>query len=146
MFNFVSLRYIMSSTYNITGSALSLLLIVMFILIMCIFSKTVNFNERFDKINNLNKTRGKLGKFLVDCDDCDNKKYQYVDSYCKNDMNDNLNNFKNSTMSFYNDKYIDKNVIYCYNCLLDNETNLLMRNYKNFPYINGPPGTNFFTH
>lgn len=41
---------------------------------------------------------------------------------------------------------VDTNHIFCYNCLLDNETKRFFRNFDNFPQTNGPPQTNEFSH
>lgn len=138
-----------------------------------------NFDDVSDKIstrqrhlNFLNKDRGKIGHFLVNCGrcgrqgildkisevsksspDCPYATDQYNGGqYNGDEMNgkaqscNGCNHKCNDTMSFFNNKYIDTKQIFCYNCLLDTDTHMLIRNYQDFPSVNGPPGTNSFTH
>lgn len=112
------------------------------------------FGRSGDRIKALNKDRGMLGQFYVPCHKCGRERIieekkksrgsclKHNEGYCM----DNCADRTKDTMSFYNEKYIDTDQIYCYNCLLDRDTQLYQRNYKNFPYVNGPPGTNKFTH
>jgi hypothetical protein len=112
------------------------------------------FGRSGDRIAALNKNRGQLGQFYVQCNKCGrdriveekrkSKKQHMVQNkgYCMNGCKDTVGN----TMSFYNKKYIDTDQIFCYNCLLDKDSHQYVRNYRNFPYVNGPPGTNEFTH
>lgn len=112
------------------------------------------FGRDHDRIYDLNKDRGRLGNFYVNCHQCvrdrlleeekqSREKCEQCDgaNYCLA----NCTQETEKTMSFYNKKYIDNDMIYCYNCPLDKNTQLFLRNYDNFPYINGPPQTNRFT-
>ncbi len=162
----------------------NLILRICFIIMMIlIFDMMTTEYEDFDttkekltprqkRLNFLNKDRGKIGHFLVNCGRCGRKgildKISEVansnpdcpynlDQYNGNQYNGDEMYGKaqscpgcpkkcNETMSFFNNKYIDTEQTFCYNCLLDTDTHLLIRNYKDFPYVNGPPGTNSFTH
>jgi hypothetical protein len=105
----------------------------------------------------LNKDRGKIGHFYVKCGKCGRQgvldKISDVSKTCHDGcpyVSDNETHGKTEDwrepMSFFNNKYIDTQQISCYNCLLDTETHRMIRNYKDYPYVNGPPGTNSFTH
>lgn len=128
---------------------------------------------RQKRLNFLNKDRGKTKQFLVKCGRCgrqgildniaetmknppdcpyslgqyDSNQYNGDEMYGKAQSCYGCPDEKcNETMSFFNNKYIDTEQIFCYNCLLDTDTHMLIRNYEDFPYVNGPPGTNSFTH
>ncbi len=96
-------------------------------------------------------TIDQYGQFYVDCPKCGRARViQEKDNlhktgdiygnptFCLHGCKDGINN---DTVSVYNDKYIDKDQVFCYGCPLDNETKAFYRNYMNFPYDNGPPGT-----
>lgn len=86
-----------------------------------------------------NSQRGLLGQFYVDCPSCNKCGKKVFNS--NNDFRVNLNE-KLQTMSFFNKEYVDTDHIYCYNCLKDMpiyEKNMTLRNYNDFPTVNGPP-------
>ena len=108
------------------------------------------YAEYFDNVlgttpDELNNNRGLLGNFYVDCDKCGRDRIledRNTNKQKRKFQNDKKHNIEDS-MSYHNNKYIDmKNQ--CYNCLLNNTS--LTRNYKDFPYVNGTPDTNSFTH
>lgn len=103
------------------------------------YDNPVGMTDRQTRLYNLNKDRGYLGHFYVKCNKCNNNKLN-----TRNNCSPELQFNKINKLSFYNDHYVDTDVSYCYDCLLDNDTKSLMRNYRNFPYINGPPGTSTF--
>ena len=135
--------------------------------------KIVSYADRRDKIlNKLNKENGYHGQFYIQGYGCGRNRLNYdqkYDKFQKNNLphyDENLEKIGASLypdcncsyttkckpgikdherLSFYNDNYFDTDAIFCYNCLLDEDTKNILRNYRNFPYINGPPGTNSFT-
>jgi hypothetical protein len=166
------------------------------ILIVCFISRTdcrdqdvAELPETFEsfeslrqkRIYNLNKDRGKLGNFYVQCHKCgraglleekekslqaNEKKCFKFKNYSADSCPGSVTSIpgakdsctstcehckeKNQTMSFFNKQYIDMDQAFCYNCLMDAqdkakaydvpyEANLL-RNFNNFPPVNGPPG------
>lgn len=140
---------------TISDSYKAILILILFLLFACEYycNKVNNYVERFgrsgDRITKLNNTRGTLGNFHVACHKCGRSRIideKIKMNHVKHHVKHNIKNKTNGTMSFYNKKYIDTDQIYCYNCLLDTDTQSYLRNHNNFPYINGPPGTNKFTH
>lgn len=160
-----------------------LILGICFVIALMMIYESVFFVEDFNsveetltprqkRLNFLNKDRGKLGRFLVNCGrcgrqgildkiaevsksspDCPYALDWYNDDQYNGDENQGSANRCpgcpkrcNQTMSFFNNKYIDTAQTFCYNCLLDTDTHMLIRNYKDYPSVNGPPGTNSFTH
>jgi hypothetical protein len=112
-----------------------------------------SYKNREQRIKDLNDSRGKTGNFYVDCHPCgrarileDRKKVCTGDSnssrsYCR----DTCKERQNESMSFFNNRYIDTNQTFCYNCLLDSTHNdrYFLKNYVYWPDIddpvNGPP-------
>lgn len=153
---------VMAITYIFITSVVNVSIkfsLVFILLLLISMNCKINTQENFGRTNNdvceSNKLRGQLGNFYVDCHKCGRERliqekedlnkecdYNNEGNYCKSNCKDKINN----SMSFYNNAYIDKNQINCYNCLLDEDSQKYMRNMKNFPYVNGPPGTNYFTH
>lgn len=123
----------------------------------CQYSKNEMFDEnstypnritRDKRLYDLNRDRGFTGRFYVKCHDCDRnraieekKRHEspspHKNLYCMTKCCDRTKT--NDTMSFYNNKYIDTDKIFCYNCLGDDKTHKLVRNFRTFPAINGPP-------
>jgi exonuclease III len=120
--------------------------------------KVVKECKKKSIIDKLNDTRGKLGRFHVDCLPCGRariledradilKEQQKKKQNLHNQILHQEHNQerKHETMSFYNTKYVDKNKIFCYNCLMDNPDNEkhFIKNYVYWPSfenpINGPP-------
>jgi hypothetical protein len=134
-------------------------------------SETENFDSfknREQRIKDLNDTRGKLGNFYVNCHPCGRKRIleerhklhrdilnsstSYTTSCtgsgytkCKGMCTGACKEREHETMSFFNNQYVDKDHIFCYNCLMDNVHNdrYLAKNYVYWPSIsdpvNGPP-------
>jgi hypothetical protein len=123
--------------------------------------------NRERRIRNQNKVRGTLGDFYVQCHGCGRDRIieergaknlgaqnfgktctSPLDSrrpYCLAGCKDRAN----LTMNFFNDQYVDTDHMYCYNCLMDDSeywNRMSVRNYKDFPSVNGPPQTNNYTH
>ena len=117
--------------------------------------KVVKSCEKKNIIDRLNDTRGKLGRFYVDCPPCGRAriledrtnilKEQLYRQKTKQKIYSQKHNEPNKTMSFYNTKYVDKDKIFCYNCLMDNVDNEkhVIKNYVYWPSfedpVNGPP-------
>jgi hypothetical protein len=105
--------------------------------------------KRKNTIDKLNDTRGKLGRFYVECLPCGRARIlEDRANLLKEKQNYTYNlsqERKYETMSFYNTKYVDKNKIFCYNCLMDNPENEkhFIKNYVYWPSYedpsNGPP-------
>lgn len=110
------------------------------------FGNTINTTSNH-QIQELNKDRGTLGNFYVNCHKCGRDRILEDKQNIKQHVcisNANQHKIEDS-MSYDNNKYIS-NENQCYNCLLDNNNLISIRNYKDFPYVNGSPGTNFYTH
>jgi len=144
------------------------LVLLLFIYILIAYLvKNYLFDDRFEqfeqtnrerRIRNQNKVRGTLGYFYVQCHGCGRDRIIQergaktcncpLDGgrpYCLAGCKDRAN----MTMNFFNDKYVDTDHIYCYNCLMDDSeywNRMSVRNYKDFPSVNGPPQTNNYTH
>lgn len=152
---------------------IALILLLILVIILIVAANRTNIKEGFSKygyryeipkgltnrqtiLHNLNKDRGFLGHFYVDCPKCSrsfvkpcgktNQSYQSETCTSPTCIIMPYAHQPENTMSFYNDNYVDKDQTFCYNCLLDNDTKRFMRNYLNFPYTNGPPGTNTFSY
>lgn len=128
-----------------------------------------SYKNREERIKDLNDTRGKLGNFYVNCHSCGRKRIleerhkiqqdilRSCQSYrtpctgrgcasgCKGTCTGSCKEREHETMSFFNNKYVDKDQIFCYNCLMDNVHNdrYFTKNYVYWPTIrdpvNGPP-------
>lgn len=93
----------------------------------------------------------RFNDFYVNRVRCDKNNRNIVKDQIKNhvsqlslpDYNDGYD-YKNAKFNPINN--VDSNHIFCYNCLLDNETKRFFRNYDNFPQTNGPPQSNEFSH
>lgn len=121
-----------------------------------------SYKNREQRIKDLNDSRGKTGHFYVDCHPCgrerileDRKKTctgdpslsqssqssQLSRSYCR----DTCKERQNESMSFFNNRYVDIDQTFCYNCLMDRTHNdrYFLKNYVYWPDIddpvNGPP-------
>ena len=110
-----------------------------------------SYKNREQRIKDLNDSRGKTGNFYVDCHLCgrarileDRKKVCTScsnRSYCR----DTCKEHQNESMSFFNDRYVDTDQTFCYNCLLDSTHNdrYFLKNYVYWPDVddpvNGPP-------
>jgi len=117
-----------------------------------------SFKSRRERVDELNALRGTLGNFYVNCPPCGRKR---IIQERLQRQSDELNKYMleidrekcacknkyNQTMSYFNDKYTDKDQIFCYNCLMDNADSerYFIKNYVYWPDIddpvNGPPTT-----
>lgn len=129
----------------------------------CVFSctDTESFDSlktREQRIEELNDTRGKLGNFYVNCHSCGRKRILEERHKLRRDIlnsrqsglyagscTGSCKDREHETMSFFNNQYVDKNQIFCYNCLMDNVHNdrYFTKNYVYWPNlndsVNGPP-------
>jgi hypothetical protein len=137
------------------------LIIILLQIIVIISSTNIEFTnkpEQFIRIEKrrerLNAERGKWDRFLVDCDSCDRRgrKWAIDDELTfKPITNKQLPKIQipeaqqYNTISMLDENYRDKDQAFCYNCLLDNDTRQLVRNYLDDYDVatNGPPD-NFF--
>jgi len=130
-----------------------------------VFSETENFqssNDREQRIKDLNDTRGTLGNFYVNCHSCGRKRILEERHKLQRDKLHSCQSYRtpctgsgtcigsckareHETMSFFNNQYVDKDQIFCYNCLMDNVHNdrYFTKNYVYWPDltdpVNGPP-------
>lgn len=116
-------------------------IIITILLLYCILY-SIYCNEHFNNIS------VELSGFYIDCTKCGKNRIfeDMIHTYkCKYiEDNKKYHNIEDS-MSYYDNKYIDiKNQ--CYNCVLDNNTNITIRNYKDIPSINGAPESNYYSH
>lgn len=114
-------------------------------------------NKMRNKIAELNRGRNYEGRFYVDCHKCGRQRIEedINNRVCGNDKDQhkycsvNCVGGKERAMSFYNNKYVDRSKIFCYNPLIDEcEKNSSYEQdyggtYIYFPTIadpvNGPP-------
>lgn len=137
------------------------------------FEEFDSYKNREERIRDLNETRGKLGNFYVNCHSCGRKRILEERHKLKQNILKNCQSYstpcqgsdckgtcqgtsrgtcqgtcqgrEHETMSFFNNRYVDKNQIFCYNCLMDNVHNdrFFSKNYVYWPKtndpVNGPP-------
>lgn len=91
-----------------------------------------NKNRRTERIKRLNDSRCCNGRFYVNCHACGRRRiiqelygnrHRRTGCGCNKDgkgfCSDVCKQRGEKTMSFYNDRYVDKDQIFCYNCLRD---------------------------
>ena len=101
---------------------LGFLIFIVFLIVINNMENYEGFGRRERTIDMLNKDRGELGQFYVNCYKCGREgildEYSQYEKVNNNNVkNNNSCNLNDKKMSFYNKKYIDTDMIYCYNCL-----------------------------
>lgn len=108
------------------------------------YGDDTKLSNRQKTIHLLNKQRGELGRFKIDCDSCTTTFMNELTKLPKKSTD-------KKTMSFFNTKYVEIPQTYCYNCIIDADSknkesiqtygSSSIHTYKkllNDP-INGPP-------
>jgi hypothetical protein len=171
IFNIISKRFLLLALYIIDkfqteimayGVSIDFILFLLtaFVLFVLLFMNICDddllenfdsYKNREERIKDLNDSRGKTGNFYVKCHACGRKRIlqdrKKICNRCSDTAYclDSCKEGQNEKMSFFNNKYIDKDQIFCYNCLMDNDHNnrYFLKNYVYWPSmkdpVNGPP-------